>query len=197
MTEFVAFRVTGITGGRAVGGYLIRFSMQADIASLPRVKQIRFSDPYAKISIGPHFTFVAIARSDSPQQYEANDTAYERTLTFDMALSKEQLEGLERHRNGKDMQLTMDIYGNLFDGYNWNFGYDRINPVTIDRGAWTKALEETGYGSSLVFELPLKHASLGDVQAMDAALTKAREHLYDGNYREVVADCRVAMEWSP
>ena len=206
-TNVLEFKLVGVAGESAADGHLIHLQMQGDyiLPSQPGLpafasmgvgdtsKKWHFRGPHAIVLIGNPLHRVGRATSDAPMHFGpgyGDNAAY---FSLDLLLTSAQLDAIERERNGQQLSLTLKLYGDLFDGYTWRFGYDQL-PIHVDRDQWVAALNNAHYGSTLVYEVPLSLAQKGSAKAIDAALKSARTHFMQGNYREAVAACRVALE---
>lgn len=193
-TDVVDLEVAGINGYPAVGGHLLRFSIKASMVAVTK-GHISLSNPWARVYCDSNRIYVGRAQAEAPIHIHSSSHKQDRHFMLELPLSAETLEGLERVRNGGDMQLTLDVYANMFNGIQDDDGYDKV-AVTIDRGKWIAALEEMGYGTSIVFEVPITLSQAPTARAIGAALKSARGHLFDGNYRAAVSDCRIMLESS-
>ena len=64
---------------------------------------------------------------------------------------------------------------------------------TFNISQWIAALEQTGYGRSLLFEVPIPSEQAG-LENSIRLLEAARGFLASGHYSEVVAKCRMVLE---
>lgn len=156
-------------------------------------KKWHFRGPHAVVLIGNPSRQIGRAVSDAPMHFGPDYGNNPVSFSLDILLTSTQLDAIERERNGQELFLTLKIYGDLFDGHNWRFGYDQL-PEHVDRDQWVAVLNNSHYGATLIYEVPLSLAQKGSAQAIDAALKSARTHFMQGNYREAVAACRVALE---
>lgn len=191
-TDVVSIEVVGVNGYPALGGHLLRISIKATMVAISKGK-ISLSNPWARVYCGVNRIYVGRAQAEAPMHINSVEYSQERHFMLELPLSIETLQGLEKIRNGGDLQLLLDVYANMFNGIQNDDGHDNIL-VTIDRGKWITALEGMGYGTSIVFEVPISISQTPAAIAIGAALQSARGHLFDGNYRAVVSDCRVMLE---
>lgn len=152
-----------------------------------------FSNPFVIIGIGTTCKFVGRAQIQCPIHIKPSYGAGPWEFAVDLPLTAAAVEEMEHDRNGGDLPWVLDIYGDMFNGHQWVHGYDRLRDA-LSQHAWINALNDAGYGTSLVFEIPLNIKDKLPVAKMDEALKRARRDLYSGDYRGVVAECRHVFE---
>lgn len=189
--DLVTLEVSALNGFPCVSGHLLRFSIKAHMVAVSN-GGITFSYPWARVYCG-NSVYVGRANAEAPIHIHGQSYPQDTHFMLELPLSAEMLQGLERHRNGGDMDFAMDMYGTVTNTGRSDSGHDRVR-ATIKQGDWVKALEEMGYGTSIIFELPISLSQTPGAKSIAAALKSARSHLYDGNYRAVVSDCRVMLE---
>lgn len=206
-TSILNFKLVGVTGEPAADGHLIHLQMQGNyiLPSHPELPAFQssgvgnksqpwhFRGPDAVVLIGNPPRRVGCATSDAPMHFGPDYGNNPVSFSLDILLTSAQLDAIERERNGQQLSLTLKLYGDLFDGYSWRFGYDQL-VVPLDRDQWVAALNNSNYGATLIYEVPLSLSQLGSAKAIDAALKSARKHFMEGNYREAVAACREALD---
>lgn len=207
MTNVLEFKLTAVTGEPAADGHLIHLQMRGDYIlpgqpGLPALqspgasggsKKWHFRGPDAIVLIGNPSRRVGHATSDAPMHFGPDYGNNSEYFSLGLLLTSAQLDAIERERNGRELSLTLKIYGDLFDTYSWRFGYDQLLE-RVDRDQWVAALNTSNYGATLIYEVPLNLAQKESAKAIDAALKSARRHFLEGNYRETIAACREALE---
>ena len=206
-TSILNFRLVGVTGEPAADGHLIHLQMRADYI-VPNQTEVpafqsagaghksqpwHFHSPYAVVLIGSPVRQVGRAVSDWPMHFKPEYGNSPVHFNLDLLLTSAQLDAIERNRNGQELSLTLKIYGDLFDGYRWGYGFDQLLEH-VDRDQWITALNDSNYGATLIYEVPLSLSQKDFAKSIDAALMKARRHFLEGNYREAIAACREALE---
>lgn len=120
--------------------------------------------------------------------------AHSQRLTLGMDLSRAQLEALEVARNGGDLPLLLtwwaaiaDVTGTVHHG-NW------LEPYEINQSSWIKVLGQLGYAKMSLLEVPLLDSLGPEFAAASGHLSKAKEAMLRGEYREAVGCCRDVIE---
>jgi hypothetical protein len=103
------------------------------------------------------------------------------------------MEDIERARVGQGLVLSMRIHGTA-----WHEGKAEALQAVIDcrisQSDWLVALDQSGYGRTLLFEVPLPASSAATAPSPAKYLQRAKAHLLKGHYDEVVSTCRLALE---
>ena len=189
-TVVVDFKAGSVHGLPMLGAYLLRFFVNYSMP--PWNKTYRFSNMRARISLANGLQILGFAYPEVPMVLTSHSHHQDATVSFDIALTANQLEALERIRLGKELTFVLDIQGEVTYNSERDSRNDRIQ-VLVNQKTWIDALKEMNFSSSILVELPLNSQEVA-ASAAWKAVQKAKEHLYYGNYDEVVSVCRVALE---
>lgn len=126
-------------------------------------------------------------------------------LTFD--LDNHKLEIIEEERKGSDLWLKMNVHVLYFDVKNQPFhtiihgdditirSTDGSYDLRVPQSEWVKMLEQMGYRRFRMMEIPVPKPPLGTV--IDSALAhidEAKKSFDEGDYDDVLSNCRKAVE---
>ena len=189
-TIVVEFRPSGIHGAPMIGAYLMRYFLNYKMPAWE--KSYRFSNARAKISVENGSRLLGYATPEVPFVLTSRPHHQEATVSFELVLNAHQLEALERVRLGGELTFVIDIYGEIFDEHNCDFRNERIH-FPVNQKAWIDVLKDIGFSNGILVELPVSKAQNSTSLAWKA-IERAKEHLYYGNYDEVVGSCRKALE---
>lgn len=188
-------RLASVHGARMAGGYLLHLGVEFDVlhwdqpGSTPQVL-LSSARVYLQGQSGLALGH-AIPQSIRPftvTQYYGRRQA----VQFELTLSQQAMETVERHRNGADIALLVKLQAEVRRGEEVAVSYaDVQNTFSVPQ--WLLALDQAGFGRSLLFEVPIPAESeaLGSSLEM---LEAARHLLTQGHYADVVAKCRMVIE---
>lgn len=201
----LTLRLLRVKGERAAEGYIVRFELEAarihpsheDPPALAALannrKNWRWESPFAWVSLAATKTIIGRADLDKPLRVAAANGTVPIPFTLVLHASQSTMDAVEHERNGGDLALTLNVQGDVFDGGDWRAAGENLTE-TIDRSKWITMLEEAGYGTSLVLELPFHIDFKTKASAIEDALRNSRRHLLAGNFREAIGECRVALD---
>jgi hypothetical protein len=183
-------RADSIHGARMLGAYLIRFSLNYNMPAWPG-KDYRFSNIRARISVGNEQRLLGFALAEQAIVLASGDYNQHGSFLLDIPLTAEQIEEIEKLRLGGDIDYKLDIYGELCSGHDYSSSNDTIH-LHVNQKTWIDLLKQINFSCKILVEMP-QDDNAAHISVM-RVMEKAREHLYYGNYDEVVANCRKAME---
>lgn len=188
----VDFRANQVHGARSISGYLLKLSIHYEV---PKQKEdlLLVNNISAKVLFGKDKEYVDHAFPEASIVFKPGNSPQKGDVLFEILLSSQQLEEIERRRSGGDILLTLSILAEWRDEYNRMHCSDDVT-FNINQKEWIDALHQMNYGDFLLYELPLNIEEDTSLQAAFTAFTSAKEHLYYGNYDDVVAKCRIALE---
>ena len=187
-------RLTGVHGSRLAGGYALRLGVEFDVlnwneaGALPQVLMAParvWLQGQAGLSLG-------LAHPETIQPFTVSQYAGKRAVLFDLQLTQQAMEALERHRNGQGVSLAIKLQAEVRRGTEIQIAFDDL-AGTLNISQWIVALDQAGYGRTLLFEVPIPSESAG-LGSSIALLETARRFLASGHYSEVVAKCRMVLE---
>ena len=134
------------------------------------------------------------ARTVAPVNLIQTKSVGKRFAELRLLLQPHQISRLEAMRGGGDLDLELELYG---EGGVFSEGGEP-SPVRetlrkrLDRSAWIKGLREAGALDILQLEVPMP---AGEPRSLIADhLATAQRHYLQGDYRECVAACRLAID---
>lgn len=187
----VEFDVNSITGTPAVGAYVLKFSL--DYSMPPQDEQTYYHKTSAKVYVGNKDLYLGIAFPEQPKTFRPHAYPQKAGLLYEMLLSKDAIEEVEKLRSGEELNFKIEITGEYVDGMNQLCSSETLR-YKSSHTEWISALKAMNFKGGLVFELPMDISPSEDVKTALSAIDKAKEHLYYGNYDDVVAKCRISLE---
>lgn len=188
----VDFKISSVHGAPAIGAYLLKFSLAYEMPQ-HEDEVAYFRNTFANVHVGSKGMFLGRATPEMPITYKPNKHPQKGGILYELLVSKISMDEIEKIRVGGDLDFKLDIAGEYYDGYNQLC--DRVS-VTYKENPknWIEVLKRMGYKGGIVFELPMAIEPNTDVKTALSAIEKAKEHLYYGNYDDVIAKCRIALE---
>lgn len=186
-------RLAGIHGGRLAGGYALRISVEFDVLNWDEGDPPEVVMAPARVELqGQGGLFLGLAFPESIQPFTVSKNASKRGVLFDLMLSQQAMETVERHRSGQGVSLNVKLHAEVRRAGETQVVHDDVRG-DFNVAHWLAATEQADYGRSLLFEVPIpsKCQALGLVLEM---LEAARRLLAQGHYSEVVSRCRMVIE---
>ena len=152
-----------------------------------------FHKTSAKVYVGKERSFLGIAMPESPRTFRPTSHEQKGGILYEMVLSKEALEQIEIIRSGNELEFKLDFSGEYYDGLNLLCN-STSSWHKASQNDWIAVLEAMKFKGGLVFELPMEITPSDDIKTALTAIEKAKNHLYRGNYDDVVAKCRISLE---
>lgn len=188
----VDFEIRSLHGSPALGMYVLKFSVGYSMPAYQN-DNVMFHKTTAKVYVGSENAFIGVAAPEQPKTFRPNVNPQKGGLLYEMLLSSDSLEEIEKLRAGKDIDFRVDISGEYHDEYNQLCTLESIR-YKANQKEWIEALKSMGFKGGIIFELPMDIHPTAEVKTALAAIEKAKEHLYYGNYDDVVAKSRIALE---
>lgn len=186
-------RFEGISGMRVAGGYVLRFTLVFNVFSCEGLtRPIVVFGPSRVALNDAGGLFLGFALPETPQPFRVGDHGLTSRVIFDLHLTPAAMEEVERLRNGQGVTMTIALQPEIRMPGELQVGFENVL-CQVNVAAWLVALEQTGYGRSMLFEVPLP-ADLPGLGVVADRMEAARKHLTQGHYSEVVAACRMALE---
>lgn len=216
--------LTRIYGAPGLGGYRFGFSftiaMPADAPeyTAPRSeakkqrRRRRIWDFTGSVTVGrPGSPGIGLGRifPEHAFWFESGSYANEQHLGMLAELTPHQVEVLEELRMGGPLHFSIS-YSVLSANWLVDEGGTALAPGTeyqsvqrecdmlshqATQSDWLRVLEEMGYGRFLLFEIPMPGAGERGAETPSTAhLIEAQRHLFQGQYDDVIVDCRRALE---
>ena len=114
----------------------------------------------------------------------------DKRLFFEFVLTGQQLEAIEARRGEGDLVLNVGLRASTRTDQSVSVQTLSDEPLTIPREDWLKALENSGYRKTLLFEVPVNHMD----DHADVLFKKAQYMIDTGFYKEAVIQCRHIIE---
>jgi hypothetical protein len=186
-------RLAGISGLPLAGGYLLRLSVEFGVLGwdLPDIPTVIFAPARAHLN-GQHGLQLGFAFPETIQPFTVSSHGGPRGAIFDLQLSQHAMESVERRRNGQGVSLNLKLHGEIRRGSDVHLFHDDVR-CDLNIVQWLGALEQAGFGRSMLFEVPIP----SEPEAMGAAvelLETAGQLFARGHYPEVVSKCRMVIE---
>jgi hypothetical protein len=108
-----------------------------------------------------------------------------------LILTASAMETIERIRAGQGITLKLKLQGDVWKGHDASPLQETVE-CRISQSDWLRAIEQSGYGRALLFEVPLPVSD--DARAPARYLQQAKMHFVRGHYEEAVGVCRKALE---
>lgn len=188
----VDFEIKSLHGSPALGIYVLIFSVGYSMPAYEEDNML-FHKTIAKAYVGTENLFIGLATPEQPKTFKPNNNRQNGGLLYEMLLSRDSLEEIEKVRAGKDIEFRLDITGEYQDEFNQLCTLETIR-YGASQKEWIEVLKSMGFKGGIIFELPMDIDPTDEVKTAISAIDKAREHLYYGNYDDVVAKCRIALE---
>lgn len=190
---FAEFRFNSIHGTKMVGAYLLRYSLRYTMPGWPTT--YRFSNIQARVTIGDHTNLLGRAVAETAVVLTSPSHSQTGGFLMDLVVSPQQMEEIEKIRQGGDLNFILELFGEIFDGHGHSHANDTIQ-AHVNQKSWIDLLKQLGFSSNVLLEIPHDGMPM-EMQPVWKALETAKKHLYYGNYDEVVASCRKALEGIP
>lgn len=194
----------------AVDGCALRFVGRIENGSLP-VGSVDLVDLTAAIFLdeGPQ-RFLCEAKPDIGIGSVMHSGDGKAQIHLQGIVSFEALEAIEASRQSGDLKLKIGLRGVLrveegvlksipgVQAKDIRPGIHVVNsggpmPVTFPRSLWEDTLVSSGYGRLVHFALSLPKGLAQPVQEAYRQLGEAQKLLAQGNFRQVIAECRAAL----
>lgn len=188
----VEFNINSISGAPALGAYLLRFSLGYTMPA--HNKDVYFHKTFVKVYVGEENLYLGTAFPENSKTFKPFADSYNKgSLLYEVLVSKNALEEIEKVRAGKEIGFRLEIIGESDDGVNKLHGSE-IKQYRSSQNEWIAVLKAMSFKGGIVFDLPMSIDHSDKVKTALTAIEKANEHLYYGNYDDVVAKCRIALE---
>lgn len=187
----VEFEIGSVSGTKAIGAYLLKINIKYSMPT--HENDVYFRNTIAKIYVGKDADFLGLAFPEQPKTFKPNGNPQKGGLLYEMLVSKDTLEQIEVIRKGEDLQLKVVISGEYSDGLNQLCDNETVT-YSVNQREWINTLKLMNFKGGLVFELPMAISPTQEVKTALVSVEKAKDHFYYGNYDDVVAKCRIALE---
>ena len=187
-------RLASVHGARSAGGYALRLGVEFNVLNWNE------ADPLPLVLMAPARVWLqgqaglslGLAFPETIQPFTVSQYASKRPALFDLPLTQQAMEALERHRNGQGISLAVKLQAEVRRGTEVQIAWEDLTG-TFNISQWIAAMEQAGYGRTLLFEVPIPSEPASPGSSLEL-LESARRFLASGHYSEVVAKCRMVLE---
>ncbi len=186
-------RLAGVHGERLAGGYCIGLKIEFSVLNWDdaTAPDVLFAPARIYIVEGQARLLLGMAFPETIQPFTVGKHAARRECVFSLPLTQQAMEAVERRRDGGDVLLAVKLDAEVRTGADSQAVHDLVQGQ-LNVAQWIAALEQAGYGRSILFEIPIPaNEELG---ATLNQLETARQLLVQGHYADAVAKCRVVVE---
>lgn len=189
----VDFNVNSICGTPSLGGYLLKFSVNYSMPAYDIDEEVYFHKTLAKVYVGKNNCYLGLAIPEQSKTFKPTSHPYKAGLMYEIIISNDSMEEIEKLRAGNDLEFRLDISGEINDGNCQSNNAETVR-YTANQKEWIMALKSMGFKGGVVFELPMDINPSDEVASALVSIKKAKEHLYYGNYDDVISKCRISLE---
>ena len=186
-----------IHGFKVAGGFGFRLGLEFGVPAwdvskvgpmptvlfYPAAVQVGETEPYA---LGRAF-------SETAQPFRVTEFgSAPNGVLFDIVLSPAAMEHLERTRVGRGMTVKMRLQVEARRDGEVQVISDDVSK-SFNQSDWLAALEQAGFGRTMLFEVPIPEGVVGD-EHWYRLLERARLEFLRGQYSAAVSSCRLVLE---
>jgi hypothetical protein len=186
-------RLASIYGGRLAGGYSLRLCIEFEVLNWDEPEPPIVVMAPARVDVGGgNGLLLGLAFPETVQPFTVSRYTTRRGALFDLMLSQQAVETVERHRNGLGISLGVKLQAEVRRGREVQIVHDDVRG-DFNVAHWVAVMEQAGFGRALLFEVPIP----SEPQALSLALENleaARLLLAHGHYSDAVAKCRMVIE---
>lgn len=191
------FRLQNIHGMRGVGLCRLQFGLEFQVNS-SRSGGAALSSPVCFVWAGRNQADVkplGVATLETSWYVETTDHSRRETLCANLDLSFDQLEALERIREGGSLFFKVDLRVLVHSRQSGVQRGDQQSWLEMTLSNWSRVLDQIGYCETLLLGLELPLNGLNpEVQRAAEQLREAHRDLVAGRYDGTVARVRLAMD---
>lgn len=183
-------------GVRAAGAYCLQLSLALHVQNWAEQEgsapTVTFGDAQVVLDGGPGL-LLGYARPETTVPFRVFRHAHTTGVLYSLLLTPQTLEAIETKRTGGGVVLLLKVQAEMTVGANVDAVVDEVRCI-VAQSDWLRVLEATGYGRTLLFEVPVPAALGATAGGVLASLAAAKRALVEGRYAESVAACRSALE---
>lgn len=194
--DAINFGAGPISGMPAVSGYLLRFTVEYSAPPWnPKWGDVAptFRNVVGKVEVGDKRIRLGTATPEMPLVVCPHKYPQNSAILFELLLSTQQVEGLERLRAGGPLDFSLQLSGERSVGYTHSREHTVVH-FRVEQSKWIDVLRDMGYGVFLLCEISIELGDDGKFREAWTALSRSRQLLYGGHFNNVVAECRIALE---
>jgi hypothetical protein len=200
--EIALVTFTGMTGQKALGGWLLRFSLTFEPKPVPKSPFFKFeadgvSDLRVHVSVGAGASeplYLGVAHCRQQRFFPINELAQRQGHLFDLSLLDGQLAAIEDMRGSGGVTFQLDVFAQG-SGTLGQQPMETSLRQEFNLSEWTKRLAEMGASEYLCVPMLLPQAGAGDLHEPSIKhLRRAQDAMLRGDWRAAVASCRESLE---
>lgn len=193
---------TGMTSQKAIGGWLLRFSLTFEPRPIPKSSFFNFEadgvyDLRVHVSVSAGASeplFLGVAHCRQQRFFQVNDMAQRQGHLFDLSLLEGQLAAIEAIRGTGGVTFQFDVFAQ---------GSGSLNALPMETSLrhefnlseWSRRLAEMGVAEYLCIPMQLPQPAAGDPhEPAIKHLRRAQEAMLRGDWRAAVASCRESLD---
>lgn len=189
-------------GRSGVGFHQFSFHVRVKTPATHEAQQIICKSFSAEISVSNNKSdknthYLGIASAVPTDRIETYSDDGEGCVILNLDISGQQLEALEKIRNGGELSFSGRLRAEMFmpsEG-KVSYGTDHIR-FSPNQKEWIDNLKRVGYSEIALFEIPtFVPDELPGWKIPLELLNKAREHHLEGEYKDCIATCREILEF--
>lgn len=185
--NLVEFDQLQINGRKALGGCAFVFTLKGKSASIePSASILNLS---LSLSTLNQKELIVSSIPSSTQLIKCSQYSNSEQHSFEIVFTKEQINSLEEYRQEKDLQLGIGLRA-LTESNGQTFPSFDLTSGDIPREEWLKALKDSGFRQTILFEVPLPETD----EVVGLFVAKAQEFIETGHYKDAVMQCRHIIE---
>lgn len=178
-----------LTGREALGSFGFVLSMNFQQSRTDDVIHIQRLWCSVALNSGLEMILPRVECSEGPFSASVGYQNDQR-LFFEFVLTGQQLESIEARRGEGDLVLKIGLCASTRTAGEQTVQTLSDESLTVPREDWLKALENSGYRKTLLFELPVAHMD----DHADTLVQRAQYLIDTGLYKEAVMQCRHIIE---
>lgn len=178
-----------LTGRSAIGSFAFGLGMQFQQRHTDEV--IHIERLWCSVGLNSGLEMILPRVECSEGLFSASvDYQNDQRLFFEFVLTGQQLEAIEARRGEGDLVLKVGLRASTRTDESLPVQTLSDESLTVPREEWLKALENSGYRKTLLFEVPVTHTD----DHADALFKKAQYMIDTGLYKDAVMQCRHIIE---
>ncbi len=189
----VDFRENGLSSRPGLTGGLLQFSVESYVPETPSDKAgSTCFNLLAKVYVEDQY--LGRAYPEQPKRFTTTDYVQNACFFFELTVLPQQIEAVEKVRLGNGLNFRLDLSCEILDSHNATHNNANLT-YRISQSEWLNVLSRIGCGDYLLFELPVYSGGDNEIRKAFGEFSIAKDHFYLGHYFDVVAHCRIALEF--
>ena len=175
-----------------IGNYIFGFNLSLEVKKANNSPRL-LSDLQGTLSLNNKFiTFISTVGGYINVWSNVNQ-GISSSAQFQAVLSRENLEEIEKIRNGGDISFDINFYGIVLGGESKSEKVSTTISCKIEQTQWLKHLTTWKYSERIFLEIPL-HETKAELQPAFDYFKRAQNLFFSGHWEQSVAECRKALD---